>query len=285
MDKFFERVTYIFDPLHHFWENDRMQRKIGFVLVITFLLGIGGIELNRRGLLPEPMAHITPTNHFYAINLAFSLVLILEVISFIFSLPCSFSKSVGKQFEILALIMLRDSFKELSYFPEPIVVTPEIMEKVYVVLSYAIGSLLIFALLGIYYRLQPTRKQEIALPTDLYHFVAAKKFIALIILAAFIGLGLTNCYQLTFHHEHMDFFAVFYTMLIFTDILVVLVSQCFRPSFHAVYRNSGYVVSTLLIRLALAAPHFYNVGLGTLATLYSIGLTLAYTRIFTDVKS
>lgn len=283
MDSFFTQITYFFDPLHHFWENDRMQRKIGFVLVLTFLSGIVGIELNRRGLLPEPLAHATPTNHFYAVNLAFSLVLILEVISFIFSLPCSFSKSVGKQFEILALILLRDSFKELIHFPEPIAVTD--MEPVYLILSYAVGSLIIFALLGLYYRLQPARKNDKGLPTDLYYFVAAKKFIALVILATFIGLGATNAILLATGQEHMNFFAVFYTLLIFTDILVVLVSQCFRPSFHAVFRNSGYVVSTLLIRLALAAPPYYNVSLGMIAIIYSIGLTLAYTRIFTEVKS
>ena len=38
------------------------------------------------------------------------------------------------------------------------------------------------------------------------------------------------------------------------DILVVLIFQCFRPSFQAVFRNSGYALCTLFIRLALATP-------------------------------
>lgn len=122
MDFLFERLTYMFDPLHHFWEHERMHRRFALGLIVVFLGALVSIELNRQGLLPASLAAHTPTNHFHAVNLAFTLVLILEVVSLIFTLPCSFSKSVGKQFEILSLILLRDAFKELSYFAEPITV-------------------------------------------------------------------------------------------------------------------------------------------------------------------
>jgi hypothetical protein len=249
MDPLFERLTYIFDPLHHFW-------------------------------LPAVLAPHTPTNHFHAVNLAFTLVLILEVISLIFTLPCSFSRSVGKQFEILSLILLRDAFKELSHFAEPITVGAE-LTPVYHILGYGFGALAVFALLGVYYRIQPAKKQDMGMPHDLFRFVAAKKGIALLLLGTFVTLGLNNLYNKFAGLPHIDFFPVFYTLLIFTDILVVLISQCFRPSFHAVFRNSGYALSTLFIRLALAAPAMYDVALGIMAALYSIALTLAWTRVFT----
>lgn len=278
MDRFFEYTTYIFDPLHHFWEHERLHRRLALVLVFVFLLGLGLIELNRQGLLPHVLAAHTPTNHFHAVNLAFTLVLILEVISLIFTLPCSFSKSVGKQFEILSLILLRDAFKELSSFPEPITVTE--LTPVLHILGYGFGALVVFALLGIYYRVQPVKKQDMGLPHDLFRFVAAKKGIALIILTVFVILGLTNMYNQFTGLPHIDFFPVFYTLLIFTDILLVLISQCFRPSFHAVFRNSGYALSTLFIRLALAAPPMYDVAMGIVAGFFAIALTLSWTRVF-----
>lgn len=278
MDRFFEYITYIFDPLHHFWEHERLHRRLALVLVFAFLVSLGLIELHRQGFLPSILAGYTPTNHFHAVNLAFTLVLILEVISLIFTLPCSFSKSVGKQFEILSLILLRDAFKELSAFSEPIMVTD--LTPVMHILGYGFGALLVFALLGIYYRVQPVKKQDMGLPHDLFRFVAAKKGIALIILAVFVILGLTNVHNQLRGLPHIDFFPVFYTLLIFTDILVVLISQCFRPSFHAVFRNSGYALSTLFIRLALAAPPMYDVALGVVAGLFAIALTLAWTRVF-----
>lgn len=280
MDPIFERLTYIFDPLHHFWEHERMHRRFALGLIVVFLGAMAGIELNRNGLLPAALAAHTPTNHFHAVNLAFTLVLILEVVSLIFTLPCSFSRSVGKQFEILSLILLRDAFKELSHFAEPITVGTE-LTKVYHILGYGFGALAVFALLGVYYRIQPARKQDMGMPHDLFRFVAAKKGIALLLLGTFVTLGLNNLYNKFAGLPHIDFFPVFYTLLIFTDILVVLISQCFRPSFHAVFRNSGYALSTLFIRLALAAPAMYDVALGIVAALYSIALTLAWTRVFT----
>lgn len=284
MDFLFERLTYMFDPLHHFWEHERMHRRFALGLIVVFLGALVSIELNRQGLLPASLAAHTPTNHFHAVNLAFTLVLILEVVSLIFTLPCSFSKSVGKQFEILSLILLRDAFKELSYFAEPITVGTE-LTPVFHILGYGFGALAIFALLGVYYRIQPGKKQDMGLPHDLFRFVAAKKGIALLILITFFVLGLGNLYNKIAGLPHIDFFPVFYTLLIFTDILVVLISQCFRPSFHAVFRNSGYALSTLFIRLALAAPPMYDVALGIVAALFSIALTLAWTRVFTNIKA
>jgi hypothetical protein len=284
MDFLFERLTYMFDPLHHFWEHERMHRRFALGLIVVFLGALVSIELNRQGLLPASLAAHTPTNHFHAVNLAFTLVLILEVVSLIFTLPCSFSKSVGKQFEILSLILLRDAFKELSYFAEPITVGTE-LTPVFHILGYGFGALAIFALLGVYYRIQPGKKQDMGLPHDLFRFVAAKKGIALLILVTFFVLGIGNLYNKIAGLPHIDFFPVFYTLLIFTDILVVLISQCFRPSFHAVFRNSGYALSTLFIRLALAAPPMYDVALGIVAALFSIALTLAWTRVFTNIKT
>jgi hypothetical protein len=260
-----------------------MHRRFALGLIVVFLSALVTIELNRHGLLPAEIAAHTPGNHFYAVNLAFTLVLILEVISLIFTLPCSFSKSVGKQFEILSLILLRDAFKELSYFTEPITLGAE-LTPVYHILGYGFGALAIFALLGVYYRIQPAKKQDMGMPHDLFRFVAAKKGIALIILGTFVVLGLGNLYNMFAGLAHIDFFPVFYTLLIFTDILVVLISQCFRPSFHAVFRNSGYALSTLFIRLALAAPPMYDVALGIVAALFSIALTLAWTKVFTNTK-
>jgi hypothetical protein len=284
MDFLFERVTYIFDPLHQFWERERMHRRLALGLIVVFLAAMVGIELNRQGLLPATLAAHTPTNHFHAVNLAFTLVLVLEVVSLIFTLPCSFSKSVGKQFEILSLILLRDAFKELSYFTEPITVVGSELTPVFHILGYGFGALAVFALLGVYYRIQPEKKQGMGLPHDLFRFVAAKKGIALLLLFTFAILGLGNLFNIISGLPRIDFFPVFYTLLIFTDILVVLISQCFRPSFHAVFRNSGYALCTLFIRLALAAPPMYDVALGIVAALFAIALTLAWTRVFTNTK-
>jgi len=280
MDFFYEKFTYLFDPLHYRWEHEKMHRKISVMLVILFIGNLFIIELNRQGLLPAMLSLSVPKNHFYAIQTAFTVVLILEVISLIFTLPCSFSKSVGKQFEILTLILIRNAFKELSYLPEPISFSGNETAILHI-LSDGFGALIVFALLGIYYKIQNESQDETGKPEDLYAFVAAKKGIALILLGFFIYMGINTIYRSLMGLESPDFFHGFYTLLIITDILLVLIAQCFQPSFYAVFRNSGYALSTLMIRLALAAPAYFNVLLGVAASIFAIAMTLVSTKFFT----
>ena len=148
MMTFYEFSTNLFDPIHSFWEKPKTRRAVAMSQVAAFCIGLVGIELSRRGLLPPALARLTPTSHFYAINLAFTLVLIQEVVDLIFVLPCSVTKSLGKQFEILCLILLRDAFKELVHLQEPIILDAAVPVLLPMV-TYGAGALLVFLGLGL----------------------------------------------------------------------------------------------------------------------------------------
>ena len=279
MTAIYDRITWLFDPLHHLWEHEKVHRKISVALVFFFLAGLILIELKGRGFLPPWMNRIVPVNHFYAVQFAFSVILLQEIISLIFTLPCSFSRSVGKQFEILALILLRNAFKELAAFPEPIVFGGNEMAVLHII-SSGFGALLLFALLGYYYRIRPKSGKSMLTAGDLYSFVSAKKGIALILLILFVVMGTHSEWRILHGDHGEEFLHNFYTVLILADILLVLLSHCFQPSFNAMFRNSGFALSTLIIRLALAAPPFYNALLGLAAIVFAIFLSLASTNLF-----
>ncbi len=279
MNKIYERITWVFDPLHQFYEHEKMHRKISILLVLLFVFSLFVIELKRQNLLPEQLSLIVPGNHFYAIGGAFTIILILEVISLIFTLPCSFSRSVGKQFEILSLILMRNAFKELSHFQEPVTYLGN-EQGVLHIMSDGFGAVVIFTLLGVYYILQNKAQDEQDHVDDIFSFVAAKKGIALLLLTSFVFMGLRALYLTAIGVEHTDFFHDFYTLLIITDILVVLIAQCFHPSFYSVFRNSGFALSTMIIRIALVAPVYVNVLLGIAAIVLAILLTLVSGNLF-----
>lgn len=275
-----------FDPIAHWWESEDVQKKVSTLLVLIFLAGLVGIELARRELLPPGLSAIAPRSHYHAINLAFGLVLVLEVIGLIFALPGSVSQSVGKQYEILSLILLRNSFKELAAFPEPIDIAAlgGNLAPVYHILADGAGALFIFVALGLYYRMQQTRTAIRGGEHAKSRFVAAKKAVALGLLLIFFFVGARSAWAFvndpashgiagTAHH----FFEVFYTVLVFTDILMVLISQRYLPKYHAVFRNSGYALATLLIRLALSSPPYLDALLGAASVTFSLALAWAYT--------
>ena len=279
MDRLHEWTTWIFDPLQQFYEQEKLHRKISILLVLFFVFSLLVIELKRRQLLPMELSDMVPGNHFHAIGGAFTVILILEVVSLIFVLPCSFSRSVGKQFEILSLILMRNAFKELSHFQEPVTFVGN-EEGILHLLSDGFGAVLIFSLLGVYYLVQARSGDKRNALDDLYSFVAAKKGIALILLASFIVMGMRTLYVTLTGGEQDDFFNDFYTLLIITDILLVLVAQCFHPSFYTIFRNSGFALSTMIIRLALVAPVYFNVLLGVAAIILAILLTVISNKLF-----
>jgi len=277
----YEKITHVFDPLHHFWEHENLHKKIASALIVLFVTSVVAIEFERQGWLPNFLSAI-PNNHFYAVQAAFTVVLILEVISLIFTIPCSFSKSVGKQFEIFSLILMRNAFKELSYFTEPITYLGN-EDAILRILSNGFGALLIFGLLGVYYMIQKKNPEDTLSSLEIFAFVSVKKGIALILLSFFMFMGVRSLSFSVLGIPHNDFLHDFYTVLILADILLVLCSQCFQPSFYAIFRNSGYALATLIIRIALAAPPFYNVLLGLAAAIFAILLTFGSNLLF--VKS
>ncbi len=279
--KIYSLATYTFDPLHHFWEKDSTQRTVAGVLVVVFIMALATIEMKRQGLITGDLAATIPDSHYMAINLAFTLVLILEVVSLIFTLPCSISKAVGKQFEILALILLRSAFKALADFPEPITITGH-EQELWIILSDGGGAVLIFALLGVYTLLRRQLEETIRGGPSLFKFVAAKKIVALIMLGIFIGMGVKNGLLVLNGMKPINFFQSFYTVLIFSDIMLVLIAQRFLPEFKAIFRNSGFALATLLIRLALTAPPYYNVLIGTASAVFACLLTLVYNTFYSS---
>jgi hypothetical protein len=262
-----------YDALDRRWEDFRTRRTIGTTLVLAYLAALLVIEVNRQGLMPDPLGPALPTNHFAAVDLAFRLLLIYEIISLVFVLSKSISRSVGTQFELLSLILFREAFLQLGSLGEPIVwqdAEPVLLKM----LADAGGALFVFVAVGFYYRIQRHRKitedekEEQA-------FIRAKKGVGLLLLAAFGVLGaVTGRRQLM--GDPVPFFEVFFLLLIFADILIVLISFRYSTSYRVIFRNTGFAVSTVLIRLALTAPVYFEPLLGVGAAVFAVGVTMAY---------
>jgi hypothetical protein len=289
---FIRQVNALFDTLDRFWESSTARRWIMWLLVAIFFLTLLVVEANRLSLfsawLPAPFVAGLPTNHFYAINLVFTVLLIIEIASLALSIAGSVANALGKQFEILSLILLRQAFKEFVYFDEPIV-WEKIQVPVLHMLSDAGGSLVLFFGVWMYYRIQ-THRSITSDPEERYRFVTAKKTLSLVLLVVFFVLGVVTLGEFLFATPHgitqaatetgqyssAGFFDAFYTALVFSDILLVLISLRYSSSYPIVFRNSGFALATVFIRLALTAPPYLNIALASAALTFAIGLSFAY---------
>jgi hypothetical protein len=274
MDFFLIRAGFLFD-----WIELHLESKVGLrffatTLVSFFIVAVVVIELNRRQFLPEPFASHFSRSHLVAIEHAFNLLLGIEVVSLILSLAHSVTRSVGKQFEILSLILLRDTFKTFSHFHEPlnwIEIQPALGDFA----ATSVGALLIFVVLGFFYRAQCshpiTADEKIR-----SHFILAKKLIAVTLLFSFGGICLMDLWGYFTLGLPENAFASFYTLLIFSDVLIMLISLRYSAHYLVSFRNSGYAVATVLIRLALIAPVAISAAIGVGTILFALGISLAY---------
>jgi len=272
-----------FDLLEQRWQRLTTQRRVASALVIVFVTGLALVEARRISWLSPELTERLPSNHFEAILLPFTLLLLAEVISLVFAIAQSVAIAVGKQLEIMSLILIRQSFKELTYFPEPIVwdlTSGEISRRVLFIVSDASGALVIFALLVVYFRMQ-IHQPISSDPDDQSSFVGAKKLIALALLASLVVIAAEVAWVWLFTGREHSFFEIFYTLLIFADVLIVLISLRYSVAYPVVFRYFGFAVATVLIRLALTAPRVVDAGLGVGATLFAIALTWVYNQTAT----
>jgi hypothetical protein len=267
-----------FDRLQAFAESEPTRRRVGKALIFYFLAALALIELNSLGWLPAFLGQHIPMNRFDAVTKTFTLVLVLEVVDLVFSLPKSTSKSVGKQFEILALILLRNAFKELTNLPFPIDITGH-TDVVIRLATNGGGALAVFVLLGAYNHAQRCAPKHWA-PDILEKFIAAKKLVALLVLGSFLSMWLYYGFMVLSGLPRFDVFHDFYTVLIFTDILILLIAQRYMPEFHAIFRNSGFALSTLFIRMALTTETTLSVIVGVGAMVFAVCLTYASNRFY-----
>jgi len=266
----------LFDRVNAWWERPGTQRGAGVLLVVAFVIALVVAELARRGVLPfgagdgEARRHA----HFRAVGVAFTLLLALELVALVLALGRSVSASVGKQLELLALILLRKAFLEVAHMGEP-VNWAEAAPRVPGALADMAGALLVFVLAEVFARVQ--RHRAIAAGDDQAAFVAAKKFVALVLLVALAGGAAAAAAELAAGREPA-FFEVCFTVLIFSDVLLVLLSLAASADHRVVFRNSGFAAATVMMRLALTAPRFVNVLLAVGAAVYAVLVSVVYER-------
>jgi hypothetical protein len=273
--RFLEFFGDVFDSVQRAVEHPDTQSRLSTCVFWVFIAAIAGVEAKRLGILPPEIAAHTPHSHLDAINLAFTLILVLELLSLVFAIACSLSRALAKQFQILGLILLRNAFKELTRLHEPINTALD-WEPILHIGILGAAALSIFICLGLYHRLpQPTSHLE---SDRRMRYVLAKKMLGITLLCIFVCVGLDDLWLFLRTGGSTSFFETIYTVLIFSDVALVLIAQTYMNSFHAMFRNAGFVLATLLIRIALGTPPPWDALIGVCAALYALALTWAITR-------
>jgi len=251
---------------------------IGFVihLALWFTYQIGILEVGSAStdLLDSPLdALYTP----------FSILLAYEVYQLIRAIPESFSTAVGKQFEIVTLLVVRDIFKRLSEleFSGDWTVDSELKLIVLECLTF----ITLFTTSLIYRANSNTDTTVDFKDNELLNFVQNKQKIAVVLLATYLIVAIFSFTNWVISLSEGDgsvtreiFFLDFFTILILADILILLISYGYSTDFTNLARNTGFILSTVVIRVAIGATGLSSMILFVLGGLLGIAVLVISLR-------
>jgi len=232
-------------------------------LLLIFLKHIDVLNFSDDNLLTNPIA---------AIYTPFSFILVYEVFLVVYYLPRSISQYIRKQYEIITLIIVRRIFKDIANLE---ISTDWFNQKYDLQLTYDLISTLVLFFIIYLYTYYNTRNKSLNIKKhkieNLDVFVKRKKTIALLLLPVLMFLAfsslfrwvyieLINVNQVFFSIQDINelFFNEFFTVLIMADVLLLLISLYKTDKFHEIFRNSGFIISTILIRLSFTTDGLMN---------------------------
>ena len=284
--------------------SDKTKRKsekiILIIAIVSFLIHLTLIYLVHINLIELGKSSDLLKNPISAIYTPFSFILVYEVYLLIHYLPTSITTYICKQYEIITLIIIRRLFKDLSSLS---ISTDWFNIKNDLQFTYdLIASLLLFFLIYLFYKHGKKRYRTDEPNTEkmdeIKRFIKIKKILAtsLVIVIIFLALysfqywvtGLIKPNEnatIYFKNINNIFFEQFFTILIIADVILLLFSFFHTDEFHKVIRNSGFIISTILIRLSFSASGLLNTVLIVAAIIFGLLILLIHNKFEAFIAS
>ena len=264
-------VENIFSGLFSEGNLKKFEKFILISATLGFIVHLLLILLNNNGYVDlsffQDKLFVNPISAIYT---PFSFILIYEAFLLIYFLPRSFTTSIAKQFEIMSLILIRKIFKDI---PNVNLDDNWIQNESNLQLIYdLVGVLVVFFLIYLFKKLKEDLP-KLPVHQNLDRFISYKKLISLFLvptLSLLCVFSFIDWYNYVFHDigtsSNIDylFFESFFTILILVDVFILLVSFQYTERYSQLVRNTGFIISTILLRLSFSA-----VGLTSLLLLVS----------------
>jgi hypothetical protein len=292
-------INKAFDKLLSNKIKHQSERVILSIAIVSYLLHLLLILLTNQELIYIDSKFLK--NPIAAIYTPFSFILVYEVYLLIYFLPKSISSYIGKQYEIITLIVIRRIFKDIANLElsSDWFRLSSDLQFTYDVLT----SLILFTLIFFFYQKIRRKKAVITEEVDaqkkrISKFINLKKAIAvllvplLIILAIYTfvdwSFAIISDYQngiTAFKDINSIFFDEFFTVLIIVDVLLLLASFFYSDEFHKIIRNSGFVISTILIKVSFSVEGVVNNALIIGAVLFGFLILIIHNKYEYDSET
>jgi hypothetical protein len=290
---FSKKIERIYQKLLSDETKRKSERVILVIAIASFLIHLIIICLVDFGIIFLNTPSDLLTNPIAAIYTPFSFILVYEVYLLIHYLPKSITTYISKQYEIITLIIIRRLFKDLSTLS----LSSDWFEIKYdLQFTYdLVASVFLFFLIYQFY-IQSKKRYRIVVKNEpqtdeIARFIKIKKVLAtslvpvLVVVAiySFINWCISTIHPganttVSFKNINNIFFEQFFTILIVADVILLLFSFFHTDEFHKVIRNSGFIISTILIRLSFSVSGLLNTLLIVSAIIFGLLILIIHNK-------
>jgi len=270
--------------------KERIEKIVVRTAIISFILHLLFIAVVDSHLLNSPAFKDLTISPISAIYTPFSIILIYEVYLLVYYLPKSITNYIGKQYEIITLILIRKLFYDLSkleFSSDWFSIEGDLKFTIDI-----IATLVLFTLIFLFYKINAKNKKKGMNLTDkTKRYIRLKKIFASLLVPTVAGLALYSLgnwlyeasvdpYALSTSIKSINniFFDDFFSILILTDVLLLLFTFLQTDEFSRVIRNSGFIISTVLIKLSFSADGILNAILIVVAVSFGVILLYIYSQ-------
>ncbi len=284
---------HLLNKLYPIFLSEQIKKSIEKVILYVALLGFFVhlilIFMSKNNIVSFHLESELFNNPISAIYTPFSFILIYEVYLLIYYLPKSFTTYITKQYEIITLIIIRKLFKDLSGL--------ELTSNWFEIngdlqFTYDILASIILFYLIFQFQKQGMKKaiKQKTNELKIERFINRKKIIAVLLVPTFIIIAMATFWSwmssISFSSEVIPsfetinnlFFDEFFTVLILVDVVLLLISFFYTDKFHKIIRNSGFIVSTILIRLSFGVSGLVSTVLIISAVLFGLAIILIHNK-------
>ena len=264
----------------------RVEKYILYLASVGFVIHLSLIFLNNYNLVDLSIINSNLlSNPISALYTPFSFILVYEAFLLIYYIPRSFTTAVGKQYEIISLIVIRKIFGDIPLID---LKANWIENSNNLQLIYDLSGILIIFFLIYLFRKTKANLPVKSVSEKLDRFIASKKLVSVILLPILVviclislfswynGVFITNSFDENLNYL---FFNEFFTLLILVDVFILLLSFQYTERYSQLIRNTGFIISTILLRLSFAVSGLTSILLIISGIVFGLLILLIYNAI------
>lgn len=286
-----EKIDNLFSKIFSEKIIKKFEKYILYLASLGFVIHLSIIVLNNYNLIELSVVGTNLfSNPISALYTPFSFILVYEAFLLIYYIPRSFTTAVGKQYQIMSLIVIRKIFKDI-----PLVDLNanwiENSNNQQLVFDL-VGVLIIFFLIYLF-KITKERLPIKRVSDKLDRFIASKKLVSIVLLPTLFAIcimSFVNWFSGVFIEETFDenlnnlFFNEFFTILILADVFILLLSFQYTERYSQLIRNTGFIISTILLRLSFSVSGLTSILLIISGIIFGLLILLIYNAIEKDNK-